>query len=78
MAATFFRELGYELVDAVPQVPPVSVEPVSNDVIALQFSASCSLRALFFLFQPAHFQATFETGPETLLRGIERSRGRQD
>ncbi|WP_210349524.1 TetR/AcrR family transcriptional regulator [Bradyrhizobium agreste] len=76
-AAMYFRELGYYLTGAALDETagyakgPSSPEPVSNEAIAVSFK---HLAAAAPFFQPAHFQATFETGLEILLGGIERSR----
>jgi hypothetical protein len=45
-------------------------EPIGANVKHVAGTAPC--------FQPIHFQATCETGPEILLAGIERSRGPPD
>jgi hypothetical protein len=45
---------------------------VPNEVIAANFK---HFAAGASFFQLVHFQATFETGLEILLRGIERPRG---
>jgi AcrR family transcriptional regulator len=80
-AATYFREIGYYLTGAALDETagyakgPSSAEPVSNEAIAAQFK---NLAAAAPYFQQSHFQATFETGLEILLGGIERSRSRQD
>lgn len=80
-AATYFREIGYYLTGAALDETagyakgPSSAEPVSNETIATQFK---HLAAAAPYFQPAHFQATFETGLEILIAGIERSRQGQD
>ena len=75
-AATYFRELGYYLTGAALDETagyakgPSSANPVSDETIAANFK---HLAAATRYFQPAHFQATFETGLEILLAGIERS-----
>ncbi|WIW45544.1 TetR/AcrR family transcriptional regulator C-terminal domain-containing protein [Bradyrhizobium sp. 62B] len=80
-AAIYFRELGYYLTGAALDETagyargPSSAEPVSNETIAASFR---HLAAAAPYFQPAHFDATFETGLEILLAGIERSAQRQD
>lgn len=80
-AATYFRELGYYLTGAALDETagyargPSSAEPVSNETIAARFK---NLAAAAPYFQPALFEATFETGLEILLSGIERSRRQQD
>lgn len=73
-AAMYFRELGYYLTGAALDETagyakgPSSPEPVSNEIIAAKFK---HLAAAASYFQPAHFDATFETGLEMLLHGIE-------
>lgn len=80
-AATYFREIGYYLTGAALDETagyakgPSSAEPVSNETIAAYFK---HLAAAAPYFQPAHFQATFETGLEILIAGIEHSRQGQD
>jgi AcrR family transcriptional regulator len=80
-AAIYFRELGYYLTGAALDETagyargPSSAEPVSNEVIAARFR---NLAAAAPYFAQTHFRATFETGLEILLRGIERSHSRQD
>ncbi|WP_186294536.1 TetR/AcrR family transcriptional regulator [Bradyrhizobium guangdongense] len=80
-AATYFREIGYYLTGAALDETagyakgPSSAEPVSNETIAVHFK---HLAAAAPYFQPAHFQATFETGLEILIAGIEHSRQGQD
>jgi AcrR family transcriptional regulator len=80
-AATYFREIGYYLTGAALDETagyargPSSAEPVPNETIAANFR---NLAAAAAYFQPAHFEATFETGLDMLLEGIERSRARQD
>jgi len=75
-AATYFRELGYYLTGAALDETagyargPSAAEPVSNATIDTDFK---NLAAAARYFQPDHFQATFETGLEILLAGIERS-----
>ena len=49
---------------------PSAAEPISNETIAANFK---NLAAAARYFQPEHFQATFETGLEMLLAGIERA-----
>ncbi len=79
-AAAYFRELGYYLTGAALDETagyakgPSSANPVANETIAAQFP---NLAAAAPYFQPAHFEATFETGLEILLQGIERSRSAQ-
>ncbi|WBL77517.1 TetR/AcrR family transcriptional regulator C-terminal domain-containing protein [Bradyrhizobium xenonodulans] len=76
-AAIYFRELGYYLTGAALDETagyasgPSSPEPVSNETIVASFK---HLAAAAPFFRSAHFQATFETGLEILLSGIERSR----
>lgn len=78
-AAMYFRELGYYLTGAALDETagyakgPSSPEPVSNEIIAEKFK---HLAAAAAYFQPAHFGATFETGLEMLLNGIEAGRRR--
>jgi AcrR family transcriptional regulator len=79
-AAAYFRELGYYLTGAALDETagyakgPSAAEPVSNETIDADFR---HLAAAARYFQPEHFQATFETGLEMLLAGIERAhRGR--
>lgn len=73
-AAMYFRELGYYLTGAALDETAgyakglSSPEPVSNEIIAAKFK---HLAAAASYFQPAHFDATFETGLEMLLHGIE-------
>lgn len=80
-AATYFREIGYYLTGAALDETagyakgPSSAEPVSNETIVAHFK---HLAAAAPYFQPAHFQATFETGLEILIAGIEHSRQGQD
>ena len=80
-AAVYFRELGYYLTGAALDETagyargPSSAEPVPDEAIATNFK---HLAAAAPYFQPAHFDATFETGLEILLAGIERSNQRQD
>jgi hypothetical protein len=84
-AAVYFRELGYCLTGAALDAAldetagyasgPSSAEPVPSETIAAQFK---HLAAAAPYFQPAHFRATFETGFEILLAGIERSGLRRD
>jgi hypothetical protein len=75
-AATYFRELGYYLTGAALDETagcargPSAAEPVSNETIAADFK---NLAAAARYFQSDHFQATFETGLEMLLAGIERA-----
>src|SRR5436190_10731293 len=75
-AATYFREVGYYLTGAALDETagyakgPSAAVPVSNETIAANFK---NLAAAAPFFQPAHFQATFETGLEMLLAGIERA-----
>ena len=75
-AATHFRTIGYYLTGAALDETagyakgPSAAEPVSNETIAANFK---NLAAAAPFFQPAHFQATFETGLEMLLAGIERA-----
>src|SRR5437868_3818439 len=74
-AATHFRTIGYYLTGAALDETagyakgPSAAEPVSNETIAANFK---NLAAAAPFFQPAHFQATFETGLEMLLAEIER------
>jgi AcrR family transcriptional regulator len=74
-AATHFRTIGYYLTGAaLDEVAgyargPSAAEPVSNETIAADFK---NLAAAAPFFQPAHFQATFETGLEMLLVEIQR------
>jgi AcrR family transcriptional regulator len=76
-AATHFRTIGYYLTGAaLDEVAgyaqgPSAAEPVLNETIAADFK---NLAAAAPYFQPAHFQATFETGLEMLLAEIERAR----
>jgi len=76
-AAIYFRELGYYLTGAALDETagyasgPSSPEPVSDETIVASFK---HLAAAAPFFRSAHFQATFETGLEILLSGIERSR----
>ncbi|MBI5320940.1 MAG: TetR/AcrR family transcriptional regulator [Bradyrhizobium sp.] len=79
-AATYFREIGYYLTGAALDESagyaqgPSAAEPVSNETIVASFK---NLAAAAPFFQPEHFQATFETGLEMLLAGIQRAhRGR--
>ncbi len=80
-AAIYFRELGYYLTGAALDETagyasgPSSAEPVPDRTIVAQFK---HLAAAAPYFQPAHFRATFETGLEILLAGIERSGPRRD
>jgi hypothetical protein len=75
-AATHFRTIGYYLAGAALDETagyangPSAAEPVSNETIAANFG---NLAAAAPFFQPAHFQATFETGLEMLLAEIERA-----
>ena len=75
-AAAYFRELGYYLTGAALDETagyakgPSAAVPVSNETIAADFR---HLAAAARFFQPEHFQATFETGLEMLLAGIERA-----
>lgn len=75
-AATYFREIGYYLTGAALDESagyaqgPSAAEPVSNETIASDFK---NLAAAAQFFQPAHFEATFETGLEMLLAGIARA-----
>jgi AcrR family transcriptional regulator len=75
-AATHFRTIGYYLTGAaLDEVAgyaqgPSAAEPVLNETIAADFK---NLAAAAPYFQPAHFQATFETGLEMLLAEIERA-----
>jgi AcrR family transcriptional regulator len=77
-AARYFREIGYYLVGAALDETagyakgPSAAEPVSDETIAADFK---HLAAAAPYFQPAHFQATFETGLEILLEGIRRAHG---
>jgi len=77
-AAKYFRELGYYLTGAALDETagyakgPSAAEPVSGATIAADFK---HLAAAAPYFQPAHFQATFETGLEMLLEGIRRAHG---
>ncbi len=76
-AARYFREIGYYLTGAALDETagyakgPSAAEPVSDAMIAADFR---HLAAAAPYFQPAHFQATFETGLEILLEGIRRAR----
>jgi AcrR family transcriptional regulator len=76
-AATHFRTIGYYLTGAALDETagyargPSAAEPVLNETIAADFK---NLAAAAPYFQPAHFQATFETGLEMLLAEIERAR----
>lgn len=76
-AARYFREIGYYLTGAALDETagyangPSAAEPVSNETIAQNFR---HLAAAAPYFQPGHFEATFETGLEMLLTGIERAR----
>lgn len=75
-AARYFREIGYYLTGAALDETagyakgPSAAEPVSDETIATDFE---HLAAAAPYFQPAHFQATFETGLEILLEGIRRA-----
>jgi AcrR family transcriptional regulator len=75
-AAAYFRELGYYLTGAALDETagyakgPSAAEPISNETIAADFR---HLAAAARYFQPEHFQATFETGLEMLLAGIEQA-----
>ena len=75
-AATYFREIGYYLTGAALDETagyakgPSAAEAVSDARIATDFK---HLAAAARYFQPEHFQATFETGLEMLLTGIERA-----
>jgi AcrR family transcriptional regulator len=77
-AARYFREIGYYLVGAALDETagyaqgPSAAEPVSDETIAADFK---HLAAAAPYFQPAHFQATFETGLEILLEGIRQAKG---
>src|SRR5437764_187433 len=74
-AATHFRTIGYYLTGAALDETagyaqgPSAAEPASSETIAANFR---NLAAAAPYFQPAHFQATFETGLEMLLAEIER------
>ena len=76
-AARHFREIGYYLTGAALDETagyakgPSAAEPVSDETIATDFK---HLAAAAPFFQPAHFQATFETGLEMLLEGVRRAR----
>ncbi len=76
-AARYFREIGYYLTGAALDETagyangPSAAEPVSKETIDADFK---HLAAAAPYFQPGHFQATFETGLEMLLAGIERAR----
>ncbi len=76
-AARYFREIGYYLTGAALDETagyangPSAAEPVSDETIAANFR---HLAAAAPYFQPGHFEATFETGLEILLAGIERAR----
>ncbi len=76
-AARYFREIGYYLTGAALDETagyakgPSAAEPVSNETIAQNFR---HLAAAAPYFQPAHFQATFETGLEMLLEGVKQAR----
>ena len=75
-AATYFREIGYYLTGAALDETagyakgPSAAEPVSGATIDADFP---NLAAAAPFFQPAHFQATFETGLEILLSGVARA-----
>jgi AcrR family transcriptional regulator len=79
-AAAYFREIGYYLTGAALDETagyakgPSAAEPVSNETIAADFK---NLAAAAPYFQPQHYQATFETGLEMLLEGIERAHRRR-
>jgi AcrR family transcriptional regulator len=76
-AARYFREIGYYLTGAALDETagyasgPSAAEPASSETIAADFP---HLAAAAPYFQPGHFQATFETGLEMLLEGIQRAR----
>jgi AcrR family transcriptional regulator len=78
-AARYFRELGYYLTGAALDETagyangPSAAVPVTDETIAADYK---HLAAAAPYFEPAHFQATFETGLEILLEGIRRAHPR--